>query len=77
MLVTREEYNEMGSNACRRKFKDWKPQDGGDEVVLNKGKGRMREDDEEDERMPSKKTTRGRGRGAASAGPRRRGRAVP
>lgn len=76
MLVTREEYIEMGSNACRRKFKDWRPQDG-DDVVLTKGKGRMREDDEDDERMPNKKTTRGRGRGAASAGPRRRGRAVP
>ena len=24
-VVTREEYQEMGSSACRRKFRDWKP----------------------------------------------------
>ncbi|KIP04446.1 hypothetical protein PHLGIDRAFT_25604 [Phlebiopsis gigantea 11061_1 CR5-6] len=35
-VVTREEYNESGSNACRRKFPDWKPKEG--EAALTKGK---------------------------------------
>lgn len=74
--VTREEYNEMGSNACRRKFPNWRPVDAGD-ILLNKGKGRAHE---EEEPTPSKRGTRGRGRGSTrgrgdpGAPPRRRGR---
>ena len=70
-VVTREEYNESGSNACRRKFPDWKPKDG--EASLTKGKGRARVTEEVP--TPSKRGapgrgTRGRGRGAGA--PRRR-----
>ena len=43
-LVTRAEYLEGGSNACRRKFKDWRSSDE-DEVNLKvKGKGRQRDE---------------------------------
>ena len=61
-MVTRAEYLEIGSNACRRKFADWKPmndKDGDGRVGKDangpgsKGKGvsRVREDfagDEDD-----------------------------
>lgn len=62
MAVTREEYLEMGSNATRRRFRDWKPsnQDG-------KAKEAQR-GDEEDESAPAKKAVRGRGRGASAVG---------
>ena len=61
MAVTREEYLEMGSNATRRRFRDWKPsnQDG-------KAKETQR-GDEEDDSAPVKKAVRGRGRGASAA----------
>ncbi|KAI0079499.1 actin-like protein ARP6 [Panus rudis PR-1116 ss-1] len=37
-VVTRAEYQEMGSNACRRKFRDWKPID--EESMKTKPVGR-------------------------------------
>ncbi len=68
-MVTREEYQEMGSSACRRKFRDWKPTEKepaarGRETA----KGRGQQEDEEDASPPPpKKPTRGRGRGRGSA----------
>ena len=42
--MTRAEYLEGGSNACRRKFKDWRSS-GEDEANLKvKGKGRQKDD---------------------------------
>ena len=46
-LVTRAEYLEGGSNACRRKFKDWRSSDEAskDETKVKvKGKGRQRDE---------------------------------
>lgn len=60
----------MGSNATRRKFRDWKPVDkDGKSKDVQKGKTvRQYEDEfEEEEFMPAKKGTRGRGRGAGTA----------
>lgn len=66
-VVTRAEYLEMGSNACRRKFKDWKlteKEPKGKEVIRGKGATRVREDDKDGEEvMPKKRSGRGRGRG--------------
>ena len=63
-VVTRAEYLESGSNASRRKFKDWKVDQKEKESEkakeLTKGKARRRED--EDERAPSKKPARLRSR---------------
>jgi len=45
--VTRAEYLEGGSNACRRKFKDWRSLDEAlkdDTNTKTKGKGRQREE---------------------------------
>ncbi|KAH8091034.1 actin-related protein Arp6 [Cristinia sonorae] len=70
-LVTRAEYLESGSSACRRKFKDWKGSTlRGNDGVSGKGKGRAREDTtdsgseetEEAEVVPVKKGTKGKGR---------------
>ncbi|TFK52383.1 actin-related protein Arp6 [Heliocybe sulcata] len=49
VAVTREEYQESGSNACRRRFKDWKPTDGEVSLVLEarKAKASMQESDDE------------------------------
>ncbi|EIW59290.1 actin-like protein Arp6 [Trametes versicolor FP-101664 SS1] len=73
-VVTREEYQEMGSSACRRKFRDWKPSEKepaarGRETAKGRGqKGRVQQEDEEDASPPpTKKPTRGRGRGRGSA----------
>ncbi|OJT09951.1 Actin-like protein ARP6 [Trametes pubescens] len=73
-MVTREEYQEMGSSACRRKFRDWKPTEKepaarGRETAKGRGqKGRGQQEDEEDASPPQpKKPTRGRGRGRGSA----------
>ncbi|KAI0086978.1 actin-like protein Arp6 [Irpex rosettiformis] len=70
-VVTREEYLEMGSNASRRKFRDWKPAERGSkgkEVSRSKTSGQKRDEDEEDEDEdgPPKKAGRGRGRGRGS-----------
>jgi len=73
-VVTREEYLEIGSNACRRKFRDWKPVDKDATKIREQAKGRggarTREaEDEEgaDSSPPPKKGTRGKGRGRATA----------
>lgn len=73
-VVTREEYQEMGSSACRRKFRDWKPAEKepaarGRETAKGRGqKGRGQQEDEEDASPPpTKKPVRGRGRGRGSA----------
>jgi actin-related protein 6 len=46
-VVTRAEYAENGSNASRRKFRDWKPQESEKEKPkeASKAKGKQREDD--------------------------------
>jgi actin-related protein 6 len=46
-VVTRAEYLESGSNASRRKFKDWKAEEKDKDKAkeMLKGKGRHREDD--------------------------------
>ncbi|OBZ68644.1 Actin-like protein ARP6 [Grifola frondosa] len=68
--VTREEYLEMGSNACRRKFKDWKPieKEGtrGREQLKGKAAARMRDDDDNSP-PPAKKGARGKGKARAGA----------
>ncbi|OCH91599.1 actin-like protein Arp6 [Obba rivulosa] len=68
-VVTRAEYLEMGSNACRRKFHDWKPI----EKDLSKGRdpgktktGRAREDEEDDGSPSVKRGTRAKGKGRAT-----------
>ncbi|KAI0667701.1 actin-like protein Arp6 [Trametes maxima] len=70
-VVTREEYQEMGNSACRRKFRDWKPVEreaarGRDQTRGKGQKGKM--DDEDDHSPPpTKKAARGRGRGRGTA----------
>lgn len=46
-VVTRAEYAENGSNASRKKFRDWKPQESEKEKLkeASKVKGKEREDD--------------------------------
>ena len=47
-VVTRAEYAENGSNASRKKFRDWKPQQESEKEKLkeaSKVKGKQREDD--------------------------------
>lgn len=68
-LVTRAEYQESGSAACRRKFKGgWQSNDAEDSGGGGKGKGKARqeemdwESDEVEEVVPAKRGTRGRGR---------------
>ncbi|KAI9058563.1 actin-like protein Arp6 [Trametes sanguinea] len=71
MTVTREEYQEMGSNACRRKFGDWKPMDKEAARSRDQAKSRGQEGEmyieREDIPPATKKTTRGRGRGRGAA----------
>ena len=57
--VTRAEYAESGSNASRRKFRDWKPQEPEKEKPKDnsKLKGKQRDDDRT---QPSGKLTRTR-----------------
>lgn len=66
-VVTKEEYLESGSNATRRKFRDWKPADpDGKQSEAHKGRTAAKtyqEDAEEDDVHPPKTSTRGRGRG--------------
>ena len=75
-VVTKEEYNEIGSNACLRKFKTWRSPDSGHTAAVQT-KSKVVEDDEP---TPSRRGSRGRGRGSRGrgsdtpAGPRKRGR---
>ncbi|KAI0688710.1 actin-like protein Arp6 [Cytidiella melzeri] len=74
-VVTREDYLEMGSTACRRKFQDWKPverESKGKEVLRGKGASRDKHEDEDEEELPPRKPGRGRGRGASGNHNRRR-----
>lgn len=41
-IVTRAEYQEGGSNACRRKFRDWKNAGKEKDGLKNTGKGKER-----------------------------------
>ncbi|KAI0372330.1 actin-like protein Arp6 [Pilatotrama ljubarskyi] len=70
-LVTREEYQEMGSTACRRKFRDWKPAEKdpsrGREHAKGKGQKGKADDEDDGSPPPTKKTARGRGRGRVAA----------
>lgn len=70
-VVTREEYQEMGSSACRRKFRDWKPVEKdvtrGREPAKGKGARGRAEEDDESPPPATKKPTRGRGRGRGAA----------
>lgn len=73
--VTRAEYLEMGSNACRRKFRDWRPVDGDgkgkDPGAGRLGKNKLKGKDEDEDGGPTPK--RGvRGKGKMVAGSRRR-----
>jgi actin-related protein 6 len=75
LVVTRDEYLEMGSNACRRKFRDWKPLDKetkGKEVLRGKSSGKSKDDDDDEEDIPQRRTGRGRGRGVGGASTRKR-----
>lgn len=62
-MVTRAEYLEGGSNACRRKFKDWRSLDEAskDESIQKaKGKGRQRDEGgRSDAGTKTRKTTSG------------------
>ncbi|KAF7791485.1 hypothetical protein EIP86_002501 [Pleurotus ostreatoroseus] len=65
-VVTKAEYMESGSNATRRKFKDWKPVDqhGKDkEVHKARTTAKSYQEDLEEDFRPPKASTRGRGRG--------------
>ncbi len=65
-MVTRAEYLEMGSNASRRKFRDWKPLDNvkGRETAKGRAVRFDQELEEGDEDLAPRKRGRGRGRGA-------------
>ncbi|KAF8886226.1 actin-related protein Arp6 [Gymnopilus junonius] len=79
-VVTRAEYAESGSNASRRKFRDWKPQESEKEKIREasakvKGKQQQREDDRS--QAPTKltrtrSTRAGAGTSSASTTTRRR-----
>ncbi|THH10060.1 hypothetical protein EW146_g8492 [Bondarzewia mesenterica] len=59
--VTRSEYQESGSNACRRKFKDWKNTGRGNDATKDSGKGKARaREDEDDSPQPKPVRTRTR-----------------
>lgn len=71
-MVTREEYQEMGSNASRRKFRDWKVPD--KEATRSrehaKGKASTRtrgEDDDSGSRSPTRRGAKPKGRGRGNA----------
>ncbi|KAI0770071.1 actin-like protein Arp6 [Fomes fomentarius] len=74
-VVTREEYQEMGSSACKRKFKDWKPAEreppprGREQTKGRAARGKAAEAQDDDESPPpaTKKPARGRGRGRGAA----------
>lgn len=74
-VVTREEYQEMGSSACKRKFKDWKPAErepplrGREQAKGRAARGKATEAQDDDESPPpaTKKPVRGRGRGRGAA----------
>ncbi|EJF63272.1 actin-like protein ARP6 [Dichomitus squalens LYAD-421 SS1] len=85
-VVTREEYQEMGSSACRRKFRDWKPavdKEQPPRAGVGKGaagssaRGSSDSEDEDDGTpppgQPTKKPGRGRGRGRGARGGGKRG----
>ncbi|KAH9949784.1 actin family [Amylocystis lapponica] len=67
-VVTRAEYLEMGSSACRRKFRDWKPAERealrGREHAKGKGAARTKEaDDDANSPPPAKKGSKAKGKG--------------
>ncbi|KAI0057804.1 actin-related protein Arp6 [Artomyces pyxidatus] len=65
LVVTREEYQESGSNACRRKFKDWRSADKEKDGPVDSGKGKAsmrRVDEKEPSPPPSAKPVRTRTR---------------
>ena len=68
--VTRAEYLEMGSNASRRKFRDWKPApvetNKAPEQSSRKGPARSQRMDREESPPLARKPSRGRGRGRAT-----------
>ena len=68
--VTRAEYLEMGSNASRRKFRDWKPPpvdlSKGPEQSSRKGPARPQRTEREESPPLARKPSRGRGRGRAT-----------
>ncbi|KAI0754785.1 actin-like protein Arp6 [Daedaleopsis nitida] len=73
-VVTREEYQEMGSTACRRKFRDWKPVEKDPARGREQAKGRAArakaggvDDDDQSPPPTTKKPGRGRGRGRGGA----------
>ncbi|PPR05407.1 hypothetical protein CVT24_008021 [Panaeolus cyanescens] len=60
LCVTREEFLESGSNATRRKFRDWKPQESEKEKnkEIAKPKGKQHQEEAEDDRPQASKLTR-------------------
>ena len=68
-VVKRTEYLESGSNASRRKFKDWKVEEKERDKEVLKGKGRYKEDEEKP--VATKKVTRTKSR-PSLAGPSRK-----
>jgi len=73
-VVTRAEYAENGSNASRRKFRDWKPQESEKEKPkeASKAKGKQREDDRTQASTRMTKTRSKLGTTTATTGIRRR-----
>lgn len=69
-MVTREDYLEMGSSACRRKWKG--PHSAVAVKEVSKGKARLQEsdgddsDDVSDDERPAKRAGRGRRRSIAT-----------
>ncbi|KAI0736230.1 actin-like protein Arp6 [Fomitopsis betulina] len=68
--VTRAEYLEMGSNASRRKFRDWKPApvdvNRGPEQPSRKGTARPQRMDREESPPLGRQPSRGKGKGRAT-----------
>jgi len=73
-VVTRAEYAENGSNASRKKFRDWKPQESEKEKPkeASKVKGKQREDDRTQPLTRMTKTRSKPGTGAATTSIRKR-----
>jgi actin-related protein 6 len=69
-VVKRTEYLESGSNASRRKFKDWKVEEKERDKEVLKGKGRYKEDEEKT--VATKKVTRTKSRPSLTGPSRRR-----
>lgn len=73
-LVTRAEYLEGGSNACRRKFRDWRSSDEAardEQQAQPKAKGKGKQKDDTGRADPGKAGGKGKGRTSLASARRR------